>query len=299
MIEGMSKGRQGPAGTSDESARGVRSRLALVQPTLRGTARLIADYVLANAAEVIHMSVTEVADEVGVSDGSVVRFCQQQGLKGFQDLKIGLARDLMEPAKFIHEDVQPGDSVGAVIRKVFQSDLQALTDTLKVLDPVAMERAVAAILAAARVEFYGIGSAGPVAVDLYYRMLRIGVRCQVVIDSHMQAVSAALTGPEVAVIVISHSGSTVETVDAMRIAKEAGAITIVVTNYGKSPIQAYADIVLYTAAAETTFRTEAMTSRIAELSVVDALYVCVALATLDRSLENIARTADALAVKRF
>jgi DNA-binding MurR/RpiR family transcriptional regulator len=85
----------------------------------------------------------------------------------------------------------------------------------------------------------------------------------------------------------------------MRIAKEAGATSIVVTNYGKSPIQAQSDIVLHTAAAETMFRTEAMTSRIAELSVVDALYVCCALASFDRSLENIERTADALSVKRF
>ncbi len=296
---GASKGRQGPAGSSADSSRGVLSRLTMLQPTLRAPGLRLSGYILDHAADVMHMSITEVADAASVSEAYVVKLAHDLGLKGFQDLKIALARELVEPVKFIHEDVQPGDDAATVIRKVFQSDLQALTDTLHVLDAQAMQRAVELILSAERVEFYGIGSAGPVAVDLYYRMLRIGLPCAVLIDSHMQAVSAALTGPTVAVVVISHSGSTRETVDAMRIAKEAGARTICVTNFGKSPIQAYTDVALYTAAAETTFRTEAMTSRIAELSVVDTLYVCCALANFDRSVDNIARTADALSVKRL
>jgi RpiR family transcriptional regulator, carbohydrate utilization regulator len=228
-----------------------------------------------------------------------VRLCQHIGMKGFQDLKIGLARELVEPSKFIHEDVSPDDSTALVIAKVLQSDIAALIDTLKVLDAAALERAAKMILRAKRVEFYGIGSAGPVAVDIYYRMLRIGINCVVSIDSHMQAVSAALTDPEVVVLVISHSGSTRETLDAMRLAKTAGAQTIAITNYGKSPIQEYADVVLYTAAHETRFRTEAMMSRVAQLSVVDALFVCVAMARFDESLENINRTADVLSIKRY
>jgi DNA-binding MurR/RpiR family transcriptional regulator len=129
--------------------------------------------------------------------------------------------------------------------------------------------------------------------------LRIGLNCVVSIDSHMQAVSAALADERVAVVVISHSGSTVETVDAMRLAKEAGAKTICITNYGKSPIQAHADVVLYTLSTETMFRTDAMASRIAELTIVDALYVCVALADVERSHRSIARTVETLSLKRF
>lgn len=118
-------------------------------------------------------------------------------------------------------------------------------------------------------------------------------------DSHMQAVSASLTGPTVATVTISHSGSTFETLATTRLAREAGARTIVITNYGRSPIQAYADVVLYTAARETKFRTEAMTSRIAQLSIVDALNACVALATYERSLATINRTAEVLSTRRF
>ena len=294
-------GRRGRPSTATRSATrlGVLSRLRAAHRSVFQAGQKVADYILANPETVIHASVTEVAEAAGVSEASVVRLCQHIGYRGFQDLKVSLARDTVESAKFIHEDVKQGDAVATVARKVIESDISALTETLKVLDMADMQRATDLILKAQRVEFYGIGSAGPVAVDAYYRFLRIGINAVVCIDSHMQAVSATLTGPNVVVVTISHSGSTRETVDATRLAKQCGAHTICITNYAKSPITAYADVVLYTAAAETMFRTEAMTSRIAELSIVDALYVCVALARFEDSLANIEKTAEALAVKRF
>lgn len=278
---------------------GIIPRLENLRKTLAPISQRIVDFILEHPQEIIGMSVSEVSAAIGVSVGSVVRVCQQAGLEGFQDLKLSLARDLVEPAKFIHEDVQAEDDAATVIEKVIQSDIRALMDTLKVLDPAALQAAAELILQAERVEFYGIGSAGPIAVDTYYRMLRIGINCVVAIDSHIQAVSAALTGSSVVVVTISHSGSTRETVDAMRLAKQAGAKTICITNYGKSPIQEYSDVVLYTAATETLFRTEAMTSRIAQLSVADALFVRVAMARFDESLKNINRTADVLSIKRY
>jgi len=260
----------------------------------------IADYILLHAADIIHMSVTDVAEALKVSEGSVVRLCQQIDLKGFQDLKLSLARDLANPVQFfIHEDLQPEDDIDTVVEKIFQSDIQALIDTLNVLDRDAMKRAVSLILEAERAEFYGIGSAASVAIDAHYRMLRIGIKCSVLVDSHVQAVSASLTRPDVVTITISHGGSTMETLAATRLAKEAGAKTIGITNYGKSPITAFADVVLHTAARETQFRTEAMTSRIASLSIVDALNACVALRNYERSLEVIDGTLAVLSSKRF
>lgn len=281
------------------SLKGVLDRLALLRPSLAPTAGRIADYFLANAAEVVHMSVTEVAERAGASEGSVVTLCQQLGARGFQQVKIALARDLVQPVQFIHEDLARDDDTATVVEKIFRSGLNALQDTLKVLDTGAMGRAVEAILRAQRVEVYGIGSAAPIAEDANYRLLRIGIESKVVVDSHVQAISAALTGPHVAVLTVSHSGSTHETVTATRLAKEAGAATICVTNYGKSPLLAHADIVLHTVARETQFRTEAMTSRIAQLAIVDALIACLALATYDRAVGTIARTFDVLSTKRF
>jgi RpiR family transcriptional regulator, carbohydrate utilization regulator len=278
---------------------GILDRVRILRTSLPPAARRIAEFIAANAAEVVHMSVTELADRAGASEGSVVSLCRQLGAKGFHHLKIALARDLVKPVQFIHEDLDRNDDVPTIVEKVFLSDVQALQDTLKVLDRAAVARAVELILAAERVELYGIGSAAPIVEDAHYRMVRIGINCKVVIDSHIQAISASLTSPRVAVITVSHSGSTHETVTATRLAKASGAKTICITNYGKSPIQSYADVVLYTMARETEFRTEAMASRIAQLGIVDALIACLAIATYDRAVSTIRGTFEVLSVKRL
>jgi RpiR family transcriptional regulator, carbohydrate utilization regulator len=286
-------------GSPPSSLEGVLERLAALRPGLSPTARRIAEFILKNAADVVHMSVTEVAERTRSSEGSVVGLCQQVGARGFQQVKIALARDLVQPVQFIHEDLHRNDDTAAVVEKIFASNIQALQDTLKILETHQMKRAVGAILAAQRIEVYGIGSAAPIAEDANYRLVRIGIESKVVVDSHVQAISASLTGPHVATITISHSGSTVETVTATRLARDAGATTICISNYGKSPLATHADIMLHTMAKETRFRTEAMTSRIAQLAIVDALIASLALATHDKSVATIARTFDVLSVKRF
>lgn len=278
---------------------GILSLLRASRGSLKPTAQRIADYIMANAADVVQMSITEVAEKAGASEGAVVNLCQQLGATGFQQVKISLAQDLVQPVQFIHEDLEPDDAAATVIDKIFASDIQALRDTLHVLKSEQMTRAVDIIVAAERVEVYGIGSAAPIAEDAHYRMLRIGLNSKVAIDSHVQAISASLAGPTVAVVTVSHSGSTHETVTATRLAKEAGAKTICITNFGKSPIEKYADVLLQTMARETRFRTEAMTSRIAQLAIVDALIACLALATYDDAVDTLRRTFDVLSIKRF
>lgn len=244
------------------------------------------------------MSVTEVAERTGSSEGSVVGLCQQLGARGFQQLKISLASELVRPVEFIHEDLNPKDDSTTVIAKIFSSGMQALRDTQQVLSVAELERAAKAVHKARRVEVFGVGSSATIAEDATYRLLRIGIDARVTVDSHMQAITASLCTPRSVVLTISHSGSTIETLGATRLAKEAGAATIVITNYGRSPILAHSDIVLNTMARETQFRTEAMTSRIAQLAVVDALIATIALADYDRSVATIKKTFDVLSIKR-
>jgi DNA-binding MurR/RpiR family transcriptional regulator len=283
---------------SEPSLSGILDRLAALKSGLPPAARRIADFIEANAQGVVHMSVTEVAEGANVSEGSVIGLCRQLGARGFQEVKLSLARDLVQPIQFIHEDLARGDSAATVIDKIFQSDMQALEDTRKALDAAALDRAVEAIRRAKRVEVFGIGSAAPIAEDANYRLLRIGINSRSAVDSHVQAITASLAGPDIAVLTISHSGSTVETLTATRLAKEAGATTIVITNFGKSPLLAHSDIVLNTLARETQFRTEAMTSRIAQLAIIDTLIACLALTDYDRSVATINSTFEVLASKR-
>lgn len=268
-------------------------------PQMSRTAARIGNYVLEHPQDVVGMSITDLAALVDASEGSVINFCRSIGLSGFQHLKLSLAQEIVQPVQFIHEDLDREDMPETVCRKVFHSGIQALRDSLSVLDPRALTSAVELIRSAKRVEIYGIGSSAPIAEDAHYRLLRIGLDARVVIDSHVQAISASRCDKDVAVLTISHSGSTNETVASTRLAHEAGARTIVITNFGRSPIQAYADVVLFTMARETRFRTEAMTSRIAQLCVIDALIAALALADYDRSTEALRQTFDVLSIKRF
>lgn len=277
----------------------VLSRIGTLGPSLGPVGQRIAEFIMKHPKEVVHMSVSEVAERTASSEGSVVGFCKNLGATGFQQIKIALAQEVVQPVQFIHEDLEPDDTVDTTIRKIFQSNIQTLRDTQSALDVASMEKAVSLIRAAKRIEIYGIGSAATIAEDAHFRMLRIGLDVKVVVDSHVQAISASLTGPEVVVLTVSHSGSSHETVLATRLAKEAGAATICITNLGKSPLQEFADVLLYTMARETSFRTEAMTSRIAQLAIIDALIACLALSDYEKSIRTLRQTFDVLSLKRY
>lgn len=287
------KGAPGP------DLRGILQRLRAARTSLPPKPRRVAEFISDRPDDVVHMSVTQLAEATGVSEGSVVALCQQMGARGFQQLKIVLAQELVNAVQFIHEDLERNDELETIVKKIFASNVRALEDTLGSLDNEQMRRATEAIISARRVELYGIGSAAPVVEDAYYRLLRIGVDARVVIDSHVQAISASQAGEGVVTLTVSHSGSTHETLAATQLAKESGATTIAITGYGRSPIIKFSDIVLTTMALETRFRTEAMTSRIAQLAIVDALIACVAMRDYDQTLDTIAHTFDTLSIKRL
>ena len=288
-----------PRSTGHTPVHNVIARIQSTYKTLGPTSRLIADYILSQPDDVMRMSVTELSEQTGSSQGSVVNFCQNLGLSGFQQLKLSLAQAVVQPVQYIQEDLARTDDVEAICRKMFHAGIQALRDSMSVLDPKSVAAAVEAIRKAKRIEIYGIGSSAPIAEDAHYRMLRIGLDAKAVTDSHIQAISASRTGPDVAVLTISHTGSTRETVVATQLAKEAGATTIALTNYARSPIQSHADVTLFTMARETMFRTEAMTSRIAQLCVIDTLIAALALADYERATTTLRETFDVLSLKRF
>jgi DNA-binding MurR/RpiR family transcriptional regulator len=278
---------------------GVLSMLRSTRAVMGPTSRRIADLILERPDEVLGMSLTELAEAANASEGLVVKLCQQLGMGGLQALKISLAQELVQPTQFIHEDVASDDDLGSMVQKVFHANIAALQDTLTVFKTEALAQAIEILDSAERIELYGIGSAAPIAEDAHYRMMRIGLQTRVTSDSHLQAVSAALADERTAVVTISHSGSTRETLAATRLAKQAGARTIVITGYARSPILKFADVALQTVARETKFRTEAMTSRIAQLAIVDALVTGLALRRHDAAIETIQHTFEVLSEKRF
>ncbi len=267
--------------------------------TFQKAEQRIANVISKNPEEVIGLSITEFAEKSETSESSVVRFCKSIGYRGYYELKISLARELVVSPQQIYEEIGLKDDMAAVKHKVFQSTILALQETIKILNDRELEKAVEAICQAGLLAFYGMAASAAVALDSSHKFLRINIRSVSYSDSHMQAISASLLREGDVAFGISHSGSSKDVVDALRIARQSGATTICLTHHTKSPITKVADIKLFTAARETALRSDAMTSRIAELSILDVLYVGVALRRYEVSLKSIERTKEALAEKKY
>lgn len=233
----------------------------------------VADYILQNPEKIVHITINELAEDLHVADATVFRFCKRIGFKGYQAMKIALASEIMEPIQQIHEEISENDDEQTITKKIFQSNIQTLENTLHLLNENALHQAVSLLLNAAKIEFYGVGGSMVIAMDAYHKFIRTGIKAFSFIDSHYQLMSASqLTEGDVAVV-ISHSGTNKDTINILKTAKKNGAKTIGITGYPKSFIGQNVDVALFTSSEETDFRSEALSSRIGQLSIIDALYV--------------------------
>ena len=258
--------------------------------------RRVLDYILANPDKVIYLSVAGLADLSGVSDATVVRTCQKLGLAGYQALKVTLAQDLVTPLQNIHEEVRAEDDAAAILDKVVQSTIHTLTLTHDTVKPETLEAAACAILGARRVCIYGLGNSHAVALDLQHKLNRLGLDAAAFTDPHLQAINASYCGPGDLVFAISHSGSSRDIVDSVRIARARGARIITLTSMGVSPLQREADIALFTASQETRYRIVALSSRIAQITLVDVIYTIAAMRK-EGAVEGFHRVEQALQAK--
>jgi DNA-binding MurR/RpiR family transcriptional regulator len=271
----MDYSRPSPSSTSK-----IRSQL----PTLNASELKVGNWILENPERVIHLAMAQVAHECNVSDTTVLRFCRNVGFRGYTDLKILLAQDLARPGQIIHTKVTEKDDTSAVVKKVFMTNIEALRDTLEVMDVNKLSRAADMILEADRVLIIGVGTSGPIVQDAYNRFFRLGLSCRVYTDSYLQLMDAALLKPGDLVMGISQTGSSSDPVMTMEMAKKNGATTIVITGNAQSPITKFADMVFLSVSREP--RNETIASRIAQLSIIDSLYVIMSLRNLEISTQN-------------
>ncbi|MEW6048954.1 MAG: MurR/RpiR family transcriptional regulator [Bacillota bacterium] len=270
-----------------------------IRPNLAPAEQKVADYVLSHAPEVVYASVTSLAEACGVSESTVIRFCHATGFKGYQELKLTLARDLAQPPGTIEENIELSDDLPTVVTKVTANSVQCLYDTQRLLDVSQLRRAVDAIAGASRVNFYGVGGSGASALQAAYKFLRIGVQSYAYVDGHLQAMAAATLGPGDVAVGISQSGSTKDVVEACTRARESGATVIGITGHVRSPLAKVAGIVLVTATREAPLGSDAIRSTIAQLYVIDLLFTGVCMARYDRAMEYTGKTAEAVLTKLY
>jgi DNA-binding MurR/RpiR family transcriptional regulator len=266
---------------------------------LRTAEQRVADFILKHAEELIYLTVTELAERTQTSESTVVRLCQKIGYKGYQEFKIMLARDLVGPTETVYEQIEPTDALPSLKAKVFQANAQALKDTIEVLSDEELGKAVEAIARARKVEIYGIGGSAPLALDAYHKFMKLGLCAVWLNDSDLMAMSSSLLLPGDVALGISHTGASRDVCDAMENAQNAGATTICITHRATSPITKVSNVKLFTAAKETAFGSDATSSRIAQLTIIDTLFASIANQDYDHALARIQKTREASAGKRY
>ena len=268
-------------------------------PALRPAEKRVAQVILSDPREAVHYSITQLAEKAEVSDATVVKFCKRLGYKGYQEFKIMLAQDVAVKPQLIPGEVEPGNDVQTIKEKIFQANISALQETAQVLETEALERAVQALANAGEIHFYGVGASGIVALDAEQKFSRIGLRASAFLDTHLQIARAVHLREGDVAVCLSFSGETVEIVEALRAAKQAGALTIAITSFSGSTLAREADVLLLTSTQQNLFRSGAIASRLTQLSTIDVLFIAVALVDHERAQEAIEKTRAILSQRRL
>jgi DNA-binding MurR/RpiR family transcriptional regulator len=262
-------------GTADQ-ARAVLATARSVLPSLQPSDARVAQLILDEPDALVYRSVSEVAEAAQTSSATVVRCAQKLGFRGFHDLKLALARELATFAGDFTDGTSSADPRLAILDHVIAAGAQTVRDVGVLVDPAAFDAAVSAIADAGRVLFAWVGTSAPLTQDAAYRFSVIGIAAEAHGDVHVQHLHARLLRGGDVCVAVSHTGSTRETLEIVRAARAAGAVTVAITSFARSPLTELVDHVIVAGTREVSFRLEAMASRLAHLALLDALLVSVA-----------------------
>jgi DNA-binding MurR/RpiR family transcriptional regulator len=262
---------------------------------LPASERKIAQYILENPRSILDSTVNDIGAQAKTSGAAVIRLCKSLGLNGFQDLKVRIAGDLVKPAEQGYRDIEPGESYFSIVQKTTSNSIQSIRDSAEIINYEELERAVQTLLSAQNVHFFGIGASNIIAKDAQQKFLRIQKNATAFTDTHLVATLIANAKEDDVVFAISHSGETAEVVKVMSLAKERGVKTISLTKYGQSSVASLADIKLFTSySGEAAFRSAATSSRLAQLYMMDIMFLSMATIQYEQTVKAIDQTREAI-----
>jgi DNA-binding MurR/RpiR family transcriptional regulator len=243
---------------------------------------LIANCIISDPFAVSQMNISQLADFSTTSVASVVRFSKAMGYKGYPEFRMALVGEVSRlglnnsTVSELDSGITIEDSIEEIIHKIALADSRAIQTTAERLDVESFKNVVDIWDKAPTIGIFGLASSGYVAMDLQLKLNRQGKNAVAWRDAHTALTSVSLLNTGDCLVAISHSGTTLDVVEVIEEFKSRGVKIILITNAIRSTATVVADIVLHTSARETTFRSGATSSRIAQLTVVDCL--CVALA---------------------
>ena len=241
---------------------------------LTSAEKKVADYVVIHQQKTQFMSISELAEEAGVAEATISRFCRRLGYKGYGAFKLAIANATAVVGGWSPQsgEVCPADSVEEMARKVYENDLAAMSQTRELIDPEAIRKAADLIMSAARVLCMGQGGSMILSQECAHLFSTVQPNFTAVVDSHLQAIAAVQLTPGDLVIYFSYSGSTEDLVRNLRIVRERKARVILVTRFPKSPGSVYADVVLQCGSREGPLQGGSVAARVAQLYLLDVLF---------------------------
>jgi len=257
----------------------------------------IADWLMENPGGIIPLSIIDLAEKCNCGEATIVRFARRLGFSGYQDMKISLAQET--GAASVSTTITSEDSASDIYDKVCNDIYCSLEKTKLAVDPDALQAACEKISEARRIVIFGLGNSASIAKDAEHKFLRAGCDAAAYSDNHMQVIAASHLTDKDVVLAISHSGSSKDIIDALKIAKGAGATTVCITSEGKSPILNHSDIILHTASDETKYNILALNSRIAQLSLINVIYYHIVYNRPEKAVEAIKNTERSLLSKKY
>ena len=279
-------------------ARGIGPAIRSMLPGLTPLEAEVVERMLAADRFTAETALRDVAGAAGVSDAMVVKVAKKLGFAGYREMRREIAAYNSLPTAELHEQLAAGDDDATIVRKVFRTSVQAIEETLAILDMAAFASAADALARAGQRDFYGLGGSAQVARDVAHKFLRVGVRATVFDDTHMMLMSAALLGPGDVSVAFSHSGETNAVIEPLELARANGACTVAVTNHAASRLGRAAELVLASTAQGSPLTGENAAARIAQLNILDALFVAVAQRDAAAAEGNLRRTMGAVGSKR-
>ncbi|UFJ41436.1 MurR/RpiR family transcriptional regulator [Brevibacillus humidisoli] len=258
---------------------------------LKPSERRVAEFILAHPEEVVNLSVQKLAELSDVSEATVVRLARSLNMKGYQELKLRIAGDLNNNmATGSYQEIMMGGSTESIIHAISVNNIQSIQDTISVLSVEEVQRAAEALATARKIDVYGVGASAVIADDVKQKLSRINVWCEAYSDFHAQLTSAVTLTEQDVAFGISYSGQTEDIIQSLTEAKQQGAKIITLTKFGSSPVADLADIRLYTSSVEKSIRSGAMASRIAQLNVIDILFITLVSSRQDEVIPVLEKT---------
>ncbi len=255
----------------------VSNKIIAKRSQLSQSGRLVADWIVENAAKAAYMTSQELAQEAQVSQSTIVKFTQRLGFKGYSEFKLALSEDIGRKQAIastpLHSGIFADDPLAVIAQKLIKAKTDAMIQTTNALSFDACNQAAQWLSDARTVQIVGIGGSALTAKDLGYKLLKLGITALTEQDSHVQiAIARTLTEKDVQ-IAISFSGERKEILVAAEAAKEQGAKVIALSSPNKSKLRHIADITFDTIADEVENRSSAIASRSAQNVITDLLFI--------------------------